>query len=108
MSMKRLFGGTAIKAQMHSLHSECKNVQKIMLTNVNWQRNASPYFQMFTCSFLAATSFADSCQFSVSQTFLGITFVPLNNIISLIITELYLQILDSASASRETYCCTTK
>lgn len=36
MSMERLFGGTAIEAQMHSLHSECKNVQKIVLTNVNW------------------------------------------------------------------------
>ena len=51
MSMKRLFGGTAIEAQMHSLHSECKNVQKSVLTNVNWQRNASPYFQMFAFSF---------------------------------------------------------
>ena len=52
MSMKRLFGGTAIEAQMHSLHSECKNAQKFVLTNVNWQRNASPYFQMFAISFL--------------------------------------------------------
>ena len=51
MNMKRLFGGTAIEAQMHSLHSECKNVQKFVLTNVNWQRNASPYFQMFAFSF---------------------------------------------------------
>lgn len=38
MNMKRLFGGTAIEAQMHSLHSECKNVQKPVLTNVNIQR----------------------------------------------------------------------
>ncbi len=35
MSMKRLFVGTAIEAQMHSLHSECKNVQIIVLTNTN-------------------------------------------------------------------------
>jgi len=49
--MKRLFGGTAFEAQMHSLHSEFKNVQKSVLTNVNWQRNASPYFQMFAFSF---------------------------------------------------------
>ena len=37
--MKRLFGGTAIEAQMHSLHSERKNVQKSVLTNVKRQRN---------------------------------------------------------------------
>lgn len=49
--MKRLFGRTTIEAQMHSLHSECKNVQKLVLTNVNWQRSASPYFQMFAFSF---------------------------------------------------------
>lgn len=49
--MKRLFGGKAIEAQMHSLHSECKNVQKFVLTNMNWQRNASPYYQMFAFSF---------------------------------------------------------
>ena len=51
MSMKRLFGGTAIEAQMHSLHSEYKNVQKPVLTNVILQRNDLPYFQMFAFSF---------------------------------------------------------
>ena len=47
MSMKRPLGGTAIEAQMHSFHSECKNVQKYVLTNVNMKRNTSPYFLMF-------------------------------------------------------------
>ena len=51
MSMKRLFGGTAFEAQIHSHHSECKNVQKPVLTNMNMQRNALPYFQMFAFSF---------------------------------------------------------
>lgn len=78
MSMKRPLGGTAIEAQMHSFHSESKNVQKYVLINVNMQRNASPYFQMFAFSFFAATSFADSCQFSVPQTSLGI-ILPLQN-----------------------------
>ena len=51
MSTKRLFGGTAFEAQIHSHHSECKNVQKSVLTNVNMQRNDLPYFQMFAFSF---------------------------------------------------------
>ncbi len=38
MSMKRLFGGTAIEAQMHSLLSECKNVQKYVLKSANVQK----------------------------------------------------------------------
>lgn len=55
MSMKRLFGGTAFEAQIHSHHSECKNVQKFVLTNVNMQRNDLPYFQMFAFSFFGGS-----------------------------------------------------
>ena len=37
--MKRLFGGTAIEAKIHSLHSECKNVQnKKASVMSNWDR----------------------------------------------------------------------
>ena len=74
MSMKRLFGGTAIEAQMHSLHSEYKNVQKSVLTNVNRQRNASPYFQMFAFSFFGGNVI---CRFYVSPPSLGVTLVTL-------------------------------
>lgn len=55
MSMKRLFGGTAFEAQIHSHHSECKNVQKFVITNVNMQRNDLPYFQMFAFSFFGGS-----------------------------------------------------
>ena len=51
MSMKRLFGGTAIEAQMHSLLSECKNVQKPALKSVNVQRTGKSFLQMFAFSF---------------------------------------------------------
>jgi len=43
----------------NSLLSECKNEQKSVLTNVNMQRNALPYFQMFAFSFLTAAIFTD-------------------------------------------------
>ena len=49
--MKRLFGGTAIEAQMHSLHSKCKNVQKSALKSVNVQRTGKSILQMFAFSF---------------------------------------------------------
>ena len=51
MSMKRLFGGTAIEAQMHSLHSDCKNMQKSALKSVNMQRTGKSILQMFAFSF---------------------------------------------------------
>ena len=51
MSMKRLFGGTAIEAQMHSLHSDYKNVQKSALKSVNVQRTGKSILQMFAFSF---------------------------------------------------------
>jgi len=51
MSMKRLFGGTTIEAQMHSLHSDCKNVQKSALKSVNVQRTGKSILQMFAFSF---------------------------------------------------------
>ena len=51
MSMKRLFGGTAIEAQMHSLHCDCKNMQKSALKSVNVQRTGKSILQMFAFSF---------------------------------------------------------
>ena len=43
--------GTKMEVALHSLLCEYKNVQESVLTNVNIQRNASPYFQMFAFSF---------------------------------------------------------
>ena len=71
--MKRLLGETAIEAQMHSLHSECKNVQKSALKSVNVQRTGKAILQMFAFSFLKAHIFADFCIFCVPQPSLGVT-----------------------------------
>jgi len=51
MRLKSLYGRIGFEAQIHSHHSECKNEQKSMLTNVNRERNALPHFQMFAFSF---------------------------------------------------------
>lgn len=78
MSMKRLFGGTAIEAQMHSLHSYCKNMQISALKSVNVQRTGKSILQMFAFSFfLTAAIFADFCLFYVPKPSLGVTLVAL-------------------------------
>ena len=96
MSMKGLFGGTAFEAQIHSHHSECKNVQKPVLTNVNMQRNDLPYFQMFAFLFWTAPIFADFCLFGIPPLSLGDTidvicpFLSLDtHILSLRVHKLY-------------------
>ena len=73
MSMKRLYGGTTIEAQMHSLHSDCKNVQKSALKSVNVQRTGKTILQMYAFPFLTAVIFADFCLFCVSLPSLGVT-----------------------------------
>ena len=73
MSMERLFGGTANEAQMHSLLSDCKNVQKSALKSVNVQRTGKSILQMFAFSFLKAVIFADFCLFYVPPPSLGVT-----------------------------------
>ena len=73
MSMERLFGGTANEAQMQSLHSECKNVQKSALKSVNAQRTGKSILQMFAFFFLKAVIFADFCLFCVPPVSLGVT-----------------------------------
>ena len=39
--------GQKLEVALHSLHSECKNVQKSVLTNVNIQRTGKTSLQMF-------------------------------------------------------------
>ena len=101
MSMKRLFGGTAIQAQMHSLHSDCKNVQKSMLKSVNVQRTGKSILQMFAFSFFDGSHI---CRF---LPILRPSTVPWSHFrhpktkgFTLIISYLYLQIVTSASESR--------
>ena len=101
MSMKRLFGGTAIEAQMHSLHSECNNVQKSALKSVNVQRIGKSILQMFAFSYFDGSHI---CRF---LPILRPPTVPRNHFrhpktkaFELIMSYLYLQILHSASESR--------
>ena len=70
--------GLKLEVTLHSLHSNCKNLQKYVLTNVNIQRTGKTSLQMFVYFFLTAASFADFCIFSVPPPSLGIVSVPLN------------------------------
>ena len=99
--MKRLYGGTTIEAQMHSLHSDCKNVQKSALKSVNVQRTGKSFLQMFAFSFFDGSHI---CRF---LPILRLPTVPRSHFrhlktkaFILIINDLYLQILHSASESR--------
>ena len=75
MSMKRLFGGTAIEAQMHSLHSDCKNVQKSALKSVNVQRTGKSILQMFAFSFFDGSHICRFLPICVPPPSLGVTLV---------------------------------
>ena len=100
--MKRLLGETAIEAQMHSLHSECKNVQKSALKSVNAQRTGKSILQMFTFSFFDGSHI---CRFlpilrpppTVPRSHFR---HPKIKAFALIISHLYLWIVTSAWASR--------
>ena len=101
MSTKRLFGGTAFEAQMHSLHSECKNVQKSVLTNVNFQTSAEPHFQMFAFSFFGGKENQRCLQIFCPSSVPRHNFCPSKIMLShWFPVGLYLQMLDSASESR--------
>lgn len=100
MSMKRQFGGTATEAQMHSLHSECKNVQKSVLKSVNVQRTGKSFLQMFAFSFFDGTHICRClpilCPYGVPPSHSYFSKIAINH---LCINNLYLQILDSASGN---------
>ncbi len=84
-----------------SLHNDCKIVQKFVFTNVNRQRNTSPYLQMFAFSFFDGSHICRClsifCSSDVPQ---HNSCSSKNNVISLTIIKLYLQTLDSASENR--------
>ena len=95
--------GQKLEVALHSLHREYKNVQKSVLTNVNIQRTGKTSLQMFVY-FIFDGSFI--CRFlyifrpsSVPRH----SFCPLQlEAYTLIINDLYLQILHSASESETT------
>ena len=99
--MKRLLGETAIEAQMHSHHSDCKNLQKSALKSVNVQRTGKSILQMFAFSFFDGSHI---CRFlpilrppSVPRSHFK---HPKAKVFALIIRCLYLQIVTSAWESR--------
>ena len=82
--------GQKLEVALHSLLSEYKNVQESVLTNVNIQRTGKTSLQMFVY-FIFDGSFI--CRFY--------SICPLQlEAYTLIINDLYLQILHSASESR--------
>ena len=93
--------GQKLEVALHSLLSEYKNVQESVLTNVNIQRTGKTSLQMFVY-FIFDGSFI--CRFlyifrpsSVPRQ----SICPLQlEAYTLIINDLYLQILHSASESR--------
>ena len=101
MSMKRLFGGTTIEAQMHSPHSDCKNVQKTALKSVNVQRTGKSILQMFAFSFFEGSHICRCLPILRLPTVPRSHFrYPKTKAFMLIINDLYLQIVTSASESR--------
>ena len=96
--MKRLFRGTAFEAQMHSLHSECKNVQKSALKSVNVQRTGKSILQMFAFSFFEGSHIGRFLPILRPPTVPRSYFSYLKTkVFTLIISHLYLQIVTSAS-----------
>ncbi len=65
--------GLKLEVTLHSLHSDCKNLQKSALKSVNVQRTGKSFLQMFAFSFLKAVIFADFCLFCVPPLSLGVT-----------------------------------
>ena len=95
--------GLKLEVTLHSLHSNCKNLQKSVLTNVNIQRTGKTSLQMFVY-FIFDGNFI--CRFlyifrpsSVPRSHFS---HPKRKVLTLIINHLYLQILHSASESN---CC---
>lgn len=89
-----------MEVTLHTIFSDCKNLQKYVLTNVNIQRTGKTSLQMFVY-FIFDGSFI--CRFlyifrssSVPRSHFG---YPKTKAVTLIISHLYLQTVTSASES---------
>ena len=84
-----------------SLLSDCKNVQKSALKNVNVQRTRKSILQMFAFSFFEGSHICRFlpilCPPAVPRSHFS---YPKTKAFTLIISHLYLQIITSASESR--------
>ena len=92
--------GQKLEVTLHSLHSDCKNVQKSALKSVNVQRTGKSILQIFAFSFFEGSHI---CRFlpifrpsSVPRSHFR---YPKTKAFVLIIRHLYLQFLHSASGS---------
>ena len=84
-----------------SLHSDCKNVQKTALKSVNVQRTGKSILQMFAFSFFDGSHICRFLPILRPLTVPRSHFrYPKTKAFILIINDLYLQILYSASESR--------
>lgn len=97
MQLKKL----KLEVTLHTIFSDCKNLQKSVLTNVNIQKTGKTSLQMFVF-FIFDGSFICRCLYILRP-----SSVPRHSICppyleecTLIINNLYLQILHSASESR--------
>ena len=93
--------GQKLEVTLHSLHSDCKNVQKSALKSVNVQRTGKSILQIFAFSFFEGSHI---CRFlpifrpsSVPRSHFR---YPKTKAFVLIIRHLYLQFLHSVSESR--------
>ena len=94
--------GLKLEVTLHSLHSDCKNLQKSALKSVNVQRTGKSFLQMFAFSFFDGSHI---CRF---LPILRPPTVPrshfrhlITKVFALIIRHLYLQIVTSASANKQ-------
>ena len=90
-----------LEVTLHSIFSDCRNLQKFVLRNVNIQRTGKSILQMFAFSFFDGSHI---CRF---LPILRPPTVPRSHFrylktkaFILIISHLYLQIVTSASESR--------
>ena len=92
-----------LEVTLHTIFSDCKNLQKHVLTNVNIQRTGKTSLQMFVY-FIFDGSFICSCLYIFRPSSVPRhSFCPLQlEAYTLIINDLYLQILHSASESETT------
>lgn len=89
-----------IRPNRNSLHSDCKNLQKSALKSVNVQRTGKSILQMFAFSFFDGSHICRFLPILRPPTVPRSHFRhPKTKVFTLIINDLYLQIVTSASTN---------
>ena len=89
-----------------SFHSDCKNVQKSALKSVNVQRTGKSILQMFAFSFFDGSHICRFLPILRPPTVPRSHFRhPKTKVFTLIINDLYLQIVTSASENKQNLIC---